>query len=328
LNEEKKIVKFVFNNPGCRNKEIMKFFISKRKNVALKTIETNINRKLSKLKESSVIKNKSDLKQQPRYYINPLIKDINKDWYLQIKDGTQKKSTHEKLLEISLFKEAELRTRIYSKPEITTILKGFGELNAEVFTSNEANTFLSNIFYSFLREVIIFNPELWEKLIKPAHFNFKFAIICNLEKDPKIFPLINELKEIYKKFGYIPHNINSPFHREEKIDLNNKIEKEYYMKAVYEETIRKITEEKVKTISKEIEDGSVTFLKSLKPFLKELEGIPELCDLGYIFNLFLTPPVDKLKNPTIEERKELSENIFNSLERIKNKIFSCLEIDD
>lgn len=327
MNEEKKIVKFVFNNPGCRNKEIMKFFISKRKNVALKTIETKINRKLSKLKESSVIIFNSDLKQQPRYCINPLIKDINKDWCLQIKDGTHKKSTHEKLLEKSFFKEAELRTRIY-KPEITTILKGFGELNAEVFTSNEANTFLSNIFYSFLREVIIFNPELWEKLIKPAHFNFKFAIKCNFEKDPEIFNLINDLKEIYKKIGYIPHNINSPFHREEKIDLNNKIEKEYYVKAVYEETIRKITEEKVKTISKEIEDGSVTFLKSLKPLLKELEGIPELRDLVYIFNLFLSPPVDKLKNPTIEERKELSENVFNSLERIKNKMFSCLEIDD
>lgn len=269
---------------------------------------------------------KSDDPNGKRYHINPYIKTLDKDLDMQIKLGLKKKEEHDKLLEISFFKEAELRNRI-TNSEVSQISKDFGDLTNEVFISNKDNLFLANIFYSFFREAIIFNPGVWKKLIKPKHYNFRFLLKCNWEKDPKIFTLINELKEIYKKIGYIPHNINSPFHKDEKIKLNSKVDDEYYKSNVYEETIRDLTEKKVKNVSKNFQNKFGNLFNSFKYLSKEIEvNAPELKDLSNIFDLPLFS--DKFKNPTIEERKEISEKFINSLERFKNKIFSLLEIED
>lgn len=292
----------------------MKIFINKSGKINVKTVEARINRKLCNLKKAKVIVFDSDLK-LPYYETNPHIKDINKDWSLQIEEGEEKKEEHDKLLEISLFREAELRTRIYSKPEITTILKGFGELNAEVFTSNEANSFLSDVFYSFLRESVILNPELWQKLIKPAHFNFKFAIVCNWEKDPEIFNLINELKEIYKKLGYIPHNINSPFHKKETLKLKNEIDK-HYNNAVSDEVIRNLTKKKIEKIDDNFKTTVISDLRNIiKKIPEDLLNLNEFDD--FINNI---QNIDKYRCPTIEERKDFSEKILNNIKNMTEKL--------
>lgn len=292
----------------------MKCFINISGKRNVKTVEARINRKLSSLKKAKVIVFDSGLK-LPYYETNPYIKDINKDWSLQIEEGEEKKEEHDKLVEISLFREAELRTRIFSKPEITTILKGFGELNAEVFTSNEANSFLSDVFYSFLREFVIFNPELWQKLIKPAHFNFKFAIVCNFEKDPAIFNLINELKEIYKILGYIPHNLNAPFHKKETVKLKSEID-EHYNNAISDEVIRNLAKKKVEKINDNFKTTLLDYFKKIiKKIAEDLFNLNEFDD--FINNI---ENIDKYRCPTIEERKEFSERILGNIKNMMEKL--------
>ena len=84
------IVEFVFSNPNCRNKDIMSFLIdSILKKERKQSLERNINRKLTKLKNNKTIVFNPILK-HPHYKINPHIKDINKDWRLQIKEGEKK----------------------------------------------------------------------------------------------------------------------------------------------------------------------------------------------------------------------------------------------
>jgi len=84
------IVEFVSSNPNCRNKDIMSFLIDSSLNKERKqSLERIINRKLSKLKNDKTIVFNPELK-QPHYKINPYIKDINKDWRLQIKEGEKK----------------------------------------------------------------------------------------------------------------------------------------------------------------------------------------------------------------------------------------------
>ncbi len=296
--------------------------ITTNKSLLDKRSKSTLEKRVSFLKENDILQKKNKI-----YKVNPYITDYSKAYKQQIKEGEKKETDHKKLLENSLFKEAELRNRI-TRRETTEVFKDFGELNNEIFFSNESNLFSTDIFYSFLRERIIFNPELWEKLIKPAHFNFRFMLKCNWEKDPEIFNLINDLKDIYKKIGYIPHNVNAPFHREEKTKLNSEADDEYYMKAISQETIRSIIEEKENKFFKETQENGVAFLNYLKPFFKKIEGIPEMHDLVYISKLLFSQPIDKLKNPTIEERKESSEKHKNSLLRIKKMVCSLLEIED
>lgn len=85
------------------------------------SLERNINRKLKKLKKDETIVFNPELK-QPHYKINPYIKDINKDWRLQIKEGEKKaiKLLHkaknqekqfEKSVDFSLAKELELKKK-------------------------------------------------------------------------------------------------------------------------------------------------------------------------------------------------------------------------
>lgn len=286
--------------------------------------KSTLNRELQELVGMKWIEHNIKTKE---YSHNPYIKTLDKDLNMQIRDGEKKEIDHDKLVEISSFKEVELRNRI-TNLEVSQISKDFGDLTNEIFMSDKDNLFLTNIFYSFLREGIIFNPGLWQKLIKPGHFNFKFMIKCNWEKDSEIFNLINDLKDIYKKIGYIPHNINSPFHREKEIKLNNENDEEYYMKAVYKETKRKLTEKKLEDMSKTFQNEFVPLLNNFKSISEGIEIMEPLeqKDLNSIFNHLLSN--DKFKNPTIEERKEVSEKYLNSLKQLKNKIFSILEIED
>ena len=231
VNIDQEILEFVSKSEKYRHLDI-----TTNQRLLDRRSKSTLEKRVSCLKKEDVLQKRED----GTYKVNPYIRDYSGNYKQQIKEN-------KKLLEDSLFKETELRDRIYSKPEITTILKGFGELNDEVFISNEPYLFFGDIFYSFLREGIIFNPDLWEKLIKPAHFNFCFAIKCNWEKDPQIFNIINELKEDYKKLGYIPHNINSPFHKKETVKLKDEIDK-HYNNAISDEVIRNLTKKKVEKI--------------------------------------------------------------------------------
>lgn len=317
---------------GIRRKhKIMEYVLSVKKfrySDFIKELEgfgsqSTLNRELQELVKMTWIEQNDKTKE---YSFNPLIKTLDIDPHKQIKEGLEKKEEYDKLLEISFFKEEELRNRITNN-EVSKISKDFGDLTNEIFITNESNFFFSNIFYSFLREGVIFNPKFWGKLIKPSHFNFRFEIKCNWEKDPEIFNLITELKEIYKKIGYIPHSVNSPFHREKEINLNNKDEKEHYMTAVAEQTVREFTEKKKKDFSKNYQNKFEPLLNSFKYISKEIESnVPELKDLTSFVDLFF--PGDILKNPTIDEKKEGSEKYLNLLNQLKNKIFSYLEIEE
>ncbi len=317
VNVDQEILEFISKTEKCKFTDITT-------NERLSDIrsKSTLEKRVTFLKENDILQ-----KKEGNYRVNPYISDYSKAYKQQINEGEKSETNHNRLLEISFFKEKELRDRI-TRPETTYFSKDFGTLTNELFLSNECNLFFSDIFYSFLREGIIFNPELWEKLIKPTHFNFEFKMKCTWEKDPKIFILINELKEIYKKIEYIPHNINSPFHRKEIIKLNSKSNDKHYMNAVFQETIRTLTGKKTKKYSKEFQGKVDALLISFKPFLKEIEDFTDLKDLPHIINLLLSLRTDKLKNPTIEERQELSEKFINSLETIRSKVFSFLEIED
>lgn len=307
VNIDQEILELVSKSEKYRHTDIIT-----NKRLLDRRSKSTLEKRISHLKEANILQKRED----GTYSVNPYITDNSKDYKQQIKKGIKKEKEHTKILEASLFKETELRNRI-CKPEITTILKGFGELNDEVFTSNEANVFLGNIFYSFLREGIIFNPDLWKKLIKPAHFNFNFAIKCNWEKDPEIFNLINELKELYKKLGYIPHNNNSPFHKKETLKLNNEID-EHYNKAVSDEVIRNLIKKKVEKIEDNFKTTLINNYENCKKRVAAFEDFPILNEFDDIINIIQNS--DKSRCPTIEERKEFSENFLSNIKKMTKKL--------
>ncbi len=320
VNIDQEILEFISKSEKCKFTDI-----TTNKRLLDRRSKSTLEKRITILRESEILKKKEGI-----YRVNNYIRDYSKDYKQQIKEGEKKETDHKKLLEISYFKEKELRDRI-TNSETTNVMKDFGELTNEIFISNEDNLFLANVFYSFLREEIIFNPGLWTKLIKPAHFNFKFKIVCNWEKDQQIFILINELKEIYKKIGFIPHNINSPFHRKEEAKLNNTNDEIYYKNNVYEETIRLLTEEKTKEREKSIiefrDDLKLDFRQIINNSQKVIKNIddPSISKATNMLDT-LEDIIQDSDNNELSTRKEIEntsqkfKNLFGDLKKIIGEI--------
>lgn len=241
------IVEFVFSNPNCRNKDIISFLIdSTLKKERKQSLERNINRKLTKLKNNKTIVFNPILK-HPHYKINPHIKDINKDWRLQIKEGEKKaiklllkakkqEKQFEKSVDFSLAKESELRKRIMENISFSFKFKN-EKLNKGIVFEKETKELQENLVYSLIRNGFLFSPETWKMLNNLDFLNFEFIIKSNLSKDAKIFDLYNELKENFRNKGRIFHSFYAPFNRVNSIELpkekNNEIEDIFHEKAFY-----------------------------------------------------------------------------------------------
>lgn len=256
-------------------------FLKKERKQSLERI---INRKLTKLKNDKIIVFNPKLK-QPHYKINPYIKDINKDWRLQIKEGEKKaiKLLHkakkqekqfEKSVDFSLAKEFELKKRIMENINFSFKFKN-EVLNKGIVFEKETKELQENLVYSLIRNGFLFSPETWKMSNNLEYLNFEFIIKSNLSKDTKIFGLYNELKEDFRNKGIIFHSFYAPFNRVNAIELpkeiSNEIEDIFHEKAFYYDKFEenRLIEKKYK-IKNEIRAILNSGSKLLK-IIKELE---------------------------------------------------------
>lgn len=296
------------------------------------SLERIINRKLTKLKNDKIIVFNPELK-QPHYKINPYIKDIYKDWSLQIKEGEKKaikllrnakkqEKQFEKSIDFSLAKEFELRKRIMENINFSFKFKD-EVLNKGIVFEKETKQLQENLVYSLIRNGFLFSPETWKMSNNLDYLDFEVIIKSNLSKDTKIFDLYNELKEDFRNKSIIFHSFYAPFNRVNVIELpkekSNEIEDTFHEKAFYydkfEENRLIEKKNKIENEIRAIFNSGSKLLKVIKELETEDFDSEKISDIEGFF--------DKIKNlncsnnEILGDLKNYNNFLINLIKRIK-----------
>lgn len=295
-NRTNRIIKYIRENPNKIQEELVESFYNKIPGTSAKRI-------LKYLVDKKIILRD---KNKRAYKIHPYLENINGnllDLQQHIKLRLRKEKKLKKIYDSSMGLEMVLREKTIQEIPLKF---NFGSLerNLDIRFSDETNLLISNLFYSFMREVIYMNPELWPHKIK----KFEFKIGSNLGDKIEIINIINRLKENYEKLGYIPPTSQSPFRREEQTILH----KEHYKDAVFEQFFRKREATKNKNTTRDLRKIANDVLPIA---LKNIEGIfSDNQDFAGIKKLM------NKNNLTMEERRNGTEKIVGILKKIKENI--------
>ena len=329
---------YIFKNPNKTRIELLEILVKKK--IPIKAIEgvreemyktlmsyATFHKHLKKLREKGKI-----IKDKPKTYsINPNYVELSEGSEKQLKLMFEKELNKIRDTEILDVTENQLWYRIHDKMALTY---NFGEeLRDKLFFSNEINILIGRLFLSLIRECIIMNPELWQIMNKPEHFNFTFNLECNFQKDPKIFEIIKEIREkciereevhlflfspFSRKIGFNPsEDLQTLELRESKIDkLKFKIDrplKELYYNAVGQDTLLRNHWEKEEREKKEDFEGYIKkqvgdlFINNISYYRKKEKMLGEREEFKELYKERqekIDKEVKKLQDKAKERKKE------------------------
>ncbi len=313
MNKKDVLFDYIKKNPNKRKYELVNDLVHRTKDMKDYTGDNDKDKKI--MSYATLNKHLLSLKRIGRiiqdkktktYSINPNYIEISGGSEEQLKLMFEKELAKIRDLQLLDFAENELWYRIHDKMSITY---NFGDdLKDKLFFSNEINILIGRLFLSLIRECIIMNPELWQVMNKPEHFNFTFDLECNFQKDPKIFERIKEIREkciereevhlflfspFSRKIGFNPsEDLQTLELRESKINnLKFKIDRpleDLYYNAVGQNTLLRTQWEKEEREKKEDFEGyiqekigktlidNISYYEKKKEILGEREEFKEL----------------------------------------------------
>lgn len=269
-----------------------------------------------------------------KYSINPFIKTWDKDPDLQIKEGKEKaikllraakknEEHFDKSITVSINREFELRRRVMRNSDFSFNFRN-KNLNQGCVFDEETMHLQEDLVYSLIRNCFLFAPETWKLIKGLKYIDFEFNIKANLSKDPEIFNIYNDLREVFMEHGVVFHSISAPFNISNILEIpkekKDKIETFFHKNAFYYD---KFERNRLIENKKKIEQELHKILISSSELLKIIKDL-ELVDLDYksfeiLRKFFITN--DRLKNfSTNNDILEIFKILNIILKNFKEKI--------
>ena len=231
-----KLVTYIEENPGCTITDLKAHFH------AMANIGENINVEKPPLDETIpyttlykylkfLIKNKSALKKDGGYAINPHVYDVAGELTSQIQLGekqevlNQKISTNIEALEKNLYDLILNDIKVYPR--------NFNQKKHDLKFSDTTRNLFSDLFYALLHDIFIMNPEVWPCYETAEDFNFGIVIDVKLGENPLFYNIFQKLKQQYRELKEIKPVLFSTFTRKESLKLDDD-ELQAYKTALFE----------------------------------------------------------------------------------------------